>query len=332
MRRFIVIGAFVLMSFPAMAQDSLNNLNNAIGNLTKDLINDAYDQAADGINAANPQGQKQQTNSHVRATASSHVKGPNALNLTNGEIRNQNFSGRNLSGSSSTNTDFYNVNFDNVDFSGSRFSNTDFFNCTFKNAKFGNSTLTNVAFEGSDLRGASFVGGALTNVDFIKGTKMYGADLSRAKLTNVDYDGADFDTPIQVSSQKIEKALTSEPVDKRYHSTPNVNLAIQFEFDSDQLKGDAWGQLDQLASALKSPALSRSSFIIEGHTDAKGSDEYNVDLSYRRAITVRRALSEKFGVQSGRLQIKGYGEARPVADNDTDYGRALNRRVTIVKL
>ncbi len=57
-----------------------------------------------------------------------------------------------------------------------------------------------------------------------------------------------------------------------------------------------------------------------------------MDLSYRRAITVMRALSENYGIASSRFEVKGFGEVQPVASNDTETGRGLNRRVTLVNL
>jgi OOP family OmpA-OmpF porin len=64
---------------------------------------------------------------------------------------------------------------------------------------------------------------------------------------------------------------------------------------------------------------------IEGHTDSIGSTQYNQRLSERRANAVRKYLIEK-GISSSRIRIVGYGEQRPIADNKTPEGRALNRR------
>ena len=66
---------------------------------------------------------------------------------------------------------------------------------------------------------------------------------------------------------------------------------------------------------------------VEGHTDAIGSDAYNQGLSERRANAVRDVLVNQHGIESGRFSSVGYGESRPVADNDSDSGRAINRRV-----
>jgi OOP family OmpA-OmpF porin len=71
---------------------------------------------------------------------------------------------------------------------------------------------------------------------------------------------------------------------------------------------------------------------IEGHTDADGDDDFNRELSERRADSVRRYLVERYGVDGGRLEAVGHGEARPVADNDTPVGKQQNRRVELVRI
>jgi outer membrane protein OmpA-like peptidoglycan-associated protein len=71
--------------------------------------------------------------------------------------------------------------------------------------------------------------------------------------------------------------------------------------------------------------------VIEGHTDSVGSDEYNMKLSGQRAGAVWKYLVSK-GIDSSRLQAKGLGESMPIASNDTEEGRAKNRRVEIKEL
>jgi OOP family OmpA-OmpF porin len=66
---------------------------------------------------------------------------------------------------------------------------------------------------------------------------------------------------------------------------------------------------------------------VEGHTDSVGPDAYNQKLSERRASAVKQVLVNQYGVGSERINSVGYGETRPVADNATEAGRAVNRRV-----
>jgi OOP family OmpA-OmpF porin len=69
---------------------------------------------------------------------------------------------------------------------------------------------------------------------------------------------------------------------------------------------------------------------IEGHTDSIGSNEYNQKLSERRANSVKNYIIDNFGIDAKRLRAEGFGETRPIADNNTDEGRQRNRRVESV--
>ncbi len=107
-----------------------------------------------------------------------------------------------------------------------------------------------------------------------------------------------------------------------------VNLPdILFEVDEANLKNEARVVLAKLAGILL--IMPELNLRIEGHTDSTGSDEYNQRLSERRASAVRDFLAAQ-GVDMNRMVAVGYGEYRPVADNDTREGRQKNRRVEIV--
>ena len=71
---------------------------------------------------------------------------------------------------------------------------------------------------------------------------------------------------------------------------------------------------------------------IVGHTDSDGADAANLDLSKRRAASVKNELVKSFGVNGDRLETDGMGESQPVAPNDTPANKALNRRVEFIKL
>lgn len=103
---------------------------------------------------------------------------------------------------------------------------------------------------------------------------------------------------------------------------------IHFEFNSDVIQAVSFPLLDEVAATMRRFDLTVE---VAGHTDAIGSDLYNVDLSGRRAASVVRYLVEK-GVAADRLVSHGYGEVAPVASNATDQGRARNRRVVFVIL
>jgi outer membrane protein OmpA-like peptidoglycan-associated protein len=111
---------------------------------------------------------------------------------------------------------------------------------------------------------------------------------------------------------------------------PRLALNVLFEFDKDVLTSEARSVLDTLGKALTSDELAGNYFFLEGHTDSVGSYAYNMDLSRRRALSVQRYLTEKFGIPSSRLPYEGFGESRPLPNLDPEDGR--NRRVEVVNM
>ncbi|MDN3520954.1 OmpA family protein [Halomonas ramblicola] len=101
---------------------------------------------------------------------------------------------------------------------------------------------------------------------------------------------------------------------------------VTFAFDSAELRPGAEGELNSVADTLNNNPEVR--VTIAGHTDSVGSNEYNLELSQDRADSVASYLQSQ-GVAANRMRTVGYGEERPVATNDTDAGRAQNRRVEI---
>ncbi len=101
------------------------------------------------------------------------------------------------------------------------------------------------------------------------------------------------------------------------------DMLITFELGSDRLSRQAQENLAEFAKALKGTKLNNARFNIEGHTDASGTDSFNLDLSNRRAASVVRFL-ENLGVPRAQLEPKGYGESKPRV---SDPFAAINRRV-----
>jgi OOP family OmpA-OmpF porin len=104
---------------------------------------------------------------------------------------------------------------------------------------------------------------------------------------------------------------------------------VFFEFDKAILKPVSRVTLDRVARSLLDWPEVR--VAVAGHTDWIGADDYNKDLSYRRARAVKDYLVSK-GVAADRMEVRGFGESRPIADNESEAGRAKNRRVELVKL
>jgi OOP family OmpA-OmpF porin len=110
---------------------------------------------------------------------------------------------------------------------------------------------------------------------------------------------------------------------------PSLSLLIQFGFDSAVVQPESGPALQNLARALQTSELSNSRFLIEGHTDARGRADYNMELSRRRAMAVREALARN-GASVERLEVVGKGSTDPA--DPADPRSALNRRVRIVNL
>jgi OmpA-OmpF porin, OOP family len=116
--------------------------------------------------------------------------------------------------------------------------------------------------------------------------------------------------------------VADNPADYNFHN-------IQFEFNSGILKTDSYPILDNAAAAMKADQSVK--FILKGYASAEGTDEHNMQLSSERAAAVKAYLVNS-GINPDNLSTKGFGEANPVADNSTETGRILNRRVEIRKM
>lgn len=103
---------------------------------------------------------------------------------------------------------------------------------------------------------------------------------------------------------------------------------VLFDFDEFDLKPNARSALDALVRQLEE--LSIASMTIVGHTDSRGSDTYNQELSQRRATAVAQYLGEQRTELSGMVRAIGRGEMEPISENTTELGRATNRRVEII--
>lgn len=111
---------------------------------------------------------------------------------------------------------------------------------------------------------------------------------------------------------------------------PKIDLDINFEYDSAALSPKADPQLDNLGKALTSPEMAGSVIMLGGHTDGKGSDDYNQKLSERRAETIKRFLMENYRIPAANLLAAGYGKKG--MKNAADPLAAENRRVEIVNM
>lgn len=130
----------------------------------------------------------------------------------------------------------------------------------------------------------------------------------------------------------FEKSLTFGPAEMKaaLDAEGRVELhGILFDTDKATLKPESTEELQHVVTLLReNPTLTLE---VQGHTDDQGADDYNMELSQRRAETVVSYLG-LFGIDTGRLTARGYGESAPVGPNTTEEGRARNRRVELVKV
>lgn len=137
-----------------------------------------------------------------------------------------------------------------------------------------------------------------------------------------------FKKPIAVAvSQPVPEP---ESVPKQKEVVDTFELLVQFDFDKSDVKAVFGPQFEEIARVLKeNPEISMT---IEGHTCWIGTEEYNQGLSQRRADAVKDEFGQEYGIALNRITTVGFGETRPVADNNTLAGRQKNRRAIAVIL
>jgi OOP family OmpA-OmpF porin len=107
-----------------------------------------------------------------------------------------------------------------------------------------------------------------------------------------------------------------------------IDLKVEFDFDKDDVKPEYNNDIKRVADFLKANPTFHGT--IEGGTDAVGSEDYNMDLSVRRAESVKKVLVDKYEIDPARLKTVGYGKVKPIATNLTSEGRQINRRAVRV--
>ncbi|MEZ4901156.1 MAG: OmpA family protein [Spirosomataceae bacterium] len=105
---------------------------------------------------------------------------------------------------------------------------------------------------------------------------------------------------------------------------------ILFDVNSDKIKPESYGVLKDIAGVLTENANVKVRIV--GHTDSDGDATKNLDLSKRRAASVKASLATEFGIDAARMETDGKGQTQPAASNTTPEGKANNRRVEFIKL
>ena len=132
--------------------------------------------------------------------------------------------------------------------------------------------------------------------------------------------------PFSVSSS-LDKSFIETQIEKE----GKISLyGIYFDVDKSEVKAASFPLVEEISKILKgNPELK---IRIEGHTDSSGEDSYNQGLSEKRSRAIMQLLITKFSVNSNQLEAAGFGESRPIGNNNTSEGRAQNRRVELVKI
>lgn len=126
--------------------------------------------------------------------------------------------------------------------------------------------------------------------------------------------------------RRQQPQLPQEDLDQKLKDVFNN---LNFQTGKDVILATSFPYLDELADVLLKPKAKDWTVKIIGHTDSQGKETYNLDLSQRRANSVRRYLVGK-GVDETRITTEGKGESQPLVGNDTESGRAMNRRVEFI--
>jgi OOP family OmpA-OmpF porin len=141
--------------------------------------------------------------------------------------------------------------------------------------------------------------------------------------------------PLPADGKSImgEQELTPE---ESRNANPNVrpvvrgvNLDVNFDFDKSTIRQDSYSLLDELGTAMQSPELKGKRILIGGHTDAKGSAEYNLVLSKKRAEAVKQYLADRWKIDPATMDTIGYGKSRPLNQGMTEADQQQNRRVEV---
>ena len=111
---------------------------------------------------------------------------------------------------------------------------------------------------------------------------------------------------------------------------PKIDLEIRFDYNSADISKSSTQAVQELGKALSDPSLKGSTFVVAGHTDAVGSEPYNQDLSERRADTIKKVLTEEFGINGSDLVTVGYGKTKP--KDPSAPMDPVNRRVQVVNM
>ena len=163
---------------------------------------------------------------------------------------------------------------------------------------------------------------------YVGETKLF--DLPKAMSKNYKYNMIRFSggTPM-ISNVRIATGLP-DMRSKLLTEGKLISYGIYFDVNKDIVKPESYPSIKEIAAILKENPTVKIKIV--GHTDSDGDDKSNLDLSKRRAASVKDALIKNFSIDAARIETDGKGEGAPIAPNDSGVNKALNRRVEFLKL
>jgi OmpA-OmpF porin, OOP family len=132
--------------------------------------------------------------------------------------------------------------------------------------------------------------------------------------------------PVLVPEAPLEPVPVAEPTPERMKYC--ITLNIEYDINKADIRPQYYDEVARVGDFMKKYPTTTA--VIEGYADEIGSDDYNIQLSQRRAESVVKFLENKFGIAPSRLSAKGYGKTRPIADNASDAGKQKNRRIDAI--
>ncbi|MEB2781983.1 OmpA family protein [Algoriphagus sp. C2-6-M1] len=178
------------------------------------------------------------------------------------------------------------------------------------------------AVKGGAIGGAA--GGVLGGVIAGKGNTAVGVLIGSAIGGTA---GAIIGNQMDKAAEELQRDLEGATVERVGEGIKiTFDSGLMFPVDKSELSDISKQNLTELAATLKK--YEETNILVEGHTDDTGADDYNMDLSRRRAYSVEDYLTAN-GIAKGRMEITAYGEMQPTATNDTEVGRQQNRRVEV---
>lgn len=157
-----------------------------------------------------------------------------------------------------------------------------------------------------------------------------GLSVGPQQSSGLNTDQAKFVQSVRGRATRSLSTAEREEIATIVQDKPKIDLEINFDYNSADISARSMPSVQALGRALTNPDLKGSTFVVAGHTDAAGGEEYNQGLSERRADAIKRYLVDKYGIASGDLVTVGYGKSK--LKDPSQPMSEVNRRVQVVNM